>query len=80
VARRSNYPQDGDLAGLIARGVATADHTARGAPYRQVQGQSLQTGPYAALVQPEYPAGLRADLRGFVYSPFAQADFARISD
>jgi ABC-type transport system substrate-binding protein len=79
VARRSNYLQDGNLADLIARGFATADPTARGAIYKQVAAQLLKTGPYAVLVQPKYPIGMRADLRGFVYSPVAPVDLARLS-
>jgi peptide/nickel transport system substrate-binding protein len=78
--RRSNYLQDGNLADLIARGDATANTAARAAIYKRVQEQLLKTGPYAVLVQPEYPVGLRADLRGFVYSPFARVDFARLSN
>jgi peptide/nickel transport system substrate-binding protein len=80
VARRSNYLQDGNLAGLIATGFATADSTARGAIYKQVEEQLLKTGPYAVLVQPKYPIGMRADLKGFVYSPLAPVDLARLSD
>jgi peptide/nickel transport system substrate-binding protein len=79
-ARRVNYLKDGNLAGLIARGVATVSATARGAIYRQVEQQLLKTGPYAALMQPEYPVGLRADLRGFAYSPLWRVDFARLSE
>jgi peptide/nickel transport system substrate-binding protein len=80
VARRSHYLQDGNLAGLIARGFVTANTAARTTIYKQVEKQLLKTGPYAALVQPEYPVGLRADLKGFVYSPLALLDFARLSD
>jgi peptide/nickel transport system substrate-binding protein len=79
VAMRYHYLQDGNLTDLIARGVATADPAARAAIYKQVEEQLLQTGPYAVLLQPEYPVGLRADLRGFAYSPLWRVDFSTLS-
>jgi peptide/nickel transport system substrate-binding protein len=79
MARRSHYLQDDNLPGLIALGVATGNTATRAAIYKQVQEQLLKTGPYAVLVQPEYPVGLRADLKGFAYSPLGQVDFARLS-
>jgi peptide/nickel transport system substrate-binding protein len=78
-SRRLNYLQDGNLAVLIARGIATANTADRAATYRQVEEQLLKTGPYAALMQPVHPVGLRADLRGFAYSPLWRVDFARLS-
>jgi peptide/nickel transport system substrate-binding protein len=79
VAAHYHYLRDGNLANLIARGITTTGPAARGAIYRQVEARLLQTGPYAVLVQPEYPVGLRADLRGFAYSPIWRVDFARLS-
>jgi peptide/nickel transport system substrate-binding protein len=80
VARRSHYLQDDNLADLIARGVATSNTVVRAAIYKQVQERLLKTGPYAALVQPEYPVGLRSTIKGFIYSPLGQVDFAGISE
>jgi peptide/nickel transport system substrate-binding protein len=79
-ARRVHYLQDGNLTNLIARSVATTSAATRGAIYRQVEAQLLKTGPYAVLMQPEYPVGLRADLRGFSYSPIWRVDLASLSD
>jgi peptide/nickel transport system substrate-binding protein len=79
VARRSNYLQDGNLSALISKGFATANTAARVAIYKQVEEQLLRTGPYAVLVQPKYPIGLRADIKGFVYSPLGQLNFATLS-
>jgi peptide/nickel transport system substrate-binding protein len=79
VAKRLNYLQDGDLASLIARGVATSNTAARAAIYKHVETQLLQTGPYVVLVQPKYPVGLRSDLKGFAYSPLSLVDLARLS-
>jgi peptide/nickel transport system substrate-binding protein len=79
VAKHVKYLQDGDLASLIARGNATIDVARRAAIYKRVEEQLLQTGPYAVLVQPEYPVGLRSDLKGFAYSPLWLVDFGKLS-
>src|SRR5262249_42577787 len=69
VATWSHYLHDDGLAGLIAQGVVTSNTAARASIYKQVQERLLKTGPYAVLVQPEYPVGLRSNIKGFVYSP-----------
>lgn len=79
VGMRVNYLQDGNLANLIAQGDTTVNTTKRAAIYNQVQKQLLKTGPYVALVQPDYPVGLRSDIKGFVYAPIWKADFASLS-
>lgn len=80
VGKRVNYLQDGNLASLIAKGDTTIDSAARGAIYNQVQQQLLKTGPYAVLVSPEYPVGLRNTIKGFVYAPVWKVDFATLSE
>jgi peptide/nickel transport system substrate-binding protein len=79
VGKRVNYLQDGALAALIAKGDSTNDVAARGAIYNQVQQRLLQTGPWAVLVSPDYPVGLRSNINGFVYAPIWKADFATLS-
>lgn len=76
---RVNYTHDGNLAALIAKGNTIADAAKRGAIYNQVQQQLIKTGPWVALVQPDYPVGLRSDIKGYVYNPVWKVDFADLS-
>jgi peptide/nickel transport system substrate-binding protein len=76
---RVNYTSDGNLASLIAKGDTVADPASRGAIYYQVEQQLLKTGPWAVLVQPAFPVGLRANIKGFSYAPIWKVDFASLS-
>jgi peptide/nickel transport system substrate-binding protein len=78
--KRVNYLQDDDLPSLIAKGDATIDANARGAIYNQVQQRLLKTGPWAVVVSPDYPVGLRNNIKGFVYAPIWKVDFATLSE
>jgi peptide/nickel transport system substrate-binding protein len=77
---RVNYVQDDGLPALIAKGDATADAATRGAIYNKVQQQLLKTGPWAVLVQPEFPVGLRSNIKGFQYAPIWKVDVASLSE
>jgi len=77
---RVNYLQDGNLPSLIAKGDATADATSRGTIYNQVVQQLLKTGPWAVLVQPEFPVGMRSNIKGFQYAPIWRVDVASLSE
>ncbi len=80
VGLRANYAKDGNLAALIAKGDTIADNAQRGAIYNQVQQQMLKTGPWITLVEPAFPVGLRANIKGYVYTPIWEADFSTLSE
>ncbi len=79
VGLRVNYTTDGNLPALIAKGDTIADNAQRGALYNQVQQQLLKTGPFVTLVEPSFPVGLRANIKGFVYTPIWDVSFAELS-
>jgi peptide/nickel transport system substrate-binding protein len=80
VGLRINYVKDGNMASLIAKGDTTVDTATRGAIYNQVQQQLLKTGPWAILVSPDFPVGLRANIKGFVFAPIWNVDVATLSE
>jgi peptide/nickel transport system substrate-binding protein len=79
VGLRVNYKSDGNLAAMIAKADTIADPATRGAMYNQVQTQMLKTGPYVVVVEPSYPVGVRANIKGYAYAPIWKMDFASLS-
>jgi peptide/nickel transport system substrate-binding protein len=79
VGLRVNYTKDGNLAALIAKGDTVANAEQRGAIYNQVQQQFLKTSPWVGIVQPAFPVGVRAEIKGYQYAPIWKVDFATLS-
>lgn len=79
VGLRVNYTKDGNLAVLIAKGDTVANAEQRGAIYNQVQQQFLKTSPWVGIVQPAFPVGVRAEIKGYQYAPIWKVDFATLS-
>jgi peptide/nickel transport system substrate-binding protein len=80
VGLRFNYKTDGNLIAQIAKADTISDPATRGALDNQISLQIAKTGPYVAVVEPAYPVGISAKLKGFVYAPIWKIDFASLSE
>ena len=78
IAWRNSW-DDSDIAAKAQAAALMTDPTARAAAYKDVTEYVLHNGPYIILYQPSALFGIRANVKGFAWSPIGYADLWSVS-